>query len=236
MQNYYSKKATSNNMKLSPPQFEQLLQTDRLILSLVGMSNIGKTYWSKKLRHLGFKHINCDDLIEAKLKPILNELGYTGLEDVSRWMGQPYDKRFATNQQQYLHTERQVMGNIFSKISNDRQQNIVIDTTGSVIHTNKKICEGLRRSSVVIYIKATKSMQEEMFKQYLKEPKPVVFGDIYYPHDNETAMQTLSRCYQELLNFRSTLYATYADVVIPRQDINKNMNAPQFISLIKQSL
>ena len=56
-----------------------------------------------------------------------------------------------------------------------------------------------------------------MFEQYLKEPKPVVFGDVYSQEEGETSIQTLSRCYRKLLDLRSTLYAECADVIIPRR-------------------
>lgn len=223
-------------MKLSKQQFDQLLQKNHLVLSFIGMSNIGKTYWSKKLHNISFRHFSCDDLIEAKLGPILNKLGYTGIEDVSRWMGQPYDQRFETNQQKYLSLEQEVMEDIFTQVKNGKKQNTIIDTTGSVIHTNENICERLKQSAMVVYIEAPESMKEEMFKKYLEEPKPVVFGDVYNPKDNETETQTLSRCYRELLDFRSALYFKCADVIIPREAIEKNMNVQQFISLIKQSL
>ena len=223
-------------MKLSKLQFEQLLKNNELMLSFVGMSNIGKTYWSKKLHTIGFRHFSCDDLIEAKLEPILNKLGYAGIEDVSRWMGQPYDKKFAANQEKYLSLEREIMEDIFAQVKNGKNQNTVIDTTGSVIHTNRNICDRLKQYSMVVYIEAPESMREKMFKQYIKEPKPVVFGDIYNPQDNETKMQTLSRCYRKLLDFRSALYTEYADVIIPREVIGENMNVHQFMALIRNSL
>lgn len=223
-------------MELSKQQLEQLLQENRLILSLIGISNIGKTYWSKKLQDVGFRHINCDDLIKAKLAPVLKELEYSGIEDVSRWMGQPYDDRFSANQQKYLSLEKETMENIFAQIKNGKNQNTVIDTTGSVVHTSRNICAKLKQCSLVIYIEVTENMKEKMFNQYIKEPKPVVFGDVFDPKENETAMQTLKRCYRELLNLRSALYSEYADVIIPRGAIEENMDVNQFISLIKQSL
>ena len=156
-------------MKLSKLQFEQLLKNNELMLSFVGMSNIGKTYWSKKLHTIGFRHFSCDDLIEAKLEPILNKLGYAGIEDVSRWMGQPYDKKFAANQEKYLSLEREIMEDIFAQVKNGKNQNTVIDTTGSVIHTNRNICDRLKQYSMVVYIEAPESMREKMFKDSLKK-------------------------------------------------------------------
>jgi len=166
-------------MKLSKSQFEQLLKQDKLILSFVGMSNIGKTYWSKQLQCVGFRHINCDGLIEEKLTPVLGKLGYSGIEDISRWMGQPYDERFIVNQNKYLSSEKEVMKKIFAQVKNENLNNTVIDTTGSVIQTGKNFSEKLKQYSMVIYIEASENMKEKMFKQYLEEPKPVVFGDVY---------------------------------------------------------
>jgi len=223
-------------MKLSKPKFEQLFEENRLIVSLIGISNIGKTYWSKKLHEISFRHINCDNLIEEKLSPILKKLKYSGIEDVSCWMGQPYDDRYATNQQKYLSIEKEIMKSIFAQIKNKKSQNTVIDTTGSVVHTGKNICAKLRQYSLIVYLEANQNMKEKMFNQYIKKPKPVVFGDIFDPKQNETATQTLQRCYRKLLNLRSVLYSQYADVIIPIESIKKDMNVNQFFSLIKQSL
>ncbi|MFA6427855.1 MAG: hypothetical protein WCW16_05485 [Candidatus Magasanikbacteria bacterium] len=223
-------------MKLSRLQFQELFDENKLLLSFIGMSNIGKTYWSKKLHEIGFNHINCDDLIEKKLEPALKGLGHSGIADVSRWMGQPYDERFSLNQAQYLLCEEIVMKNILQEMSNGVSQNTVIDTTGSMVHTDRGICRQLREYTMVIYIEESEHAKEKMFRQYLEEPKPVVFGNVYKPHSNETSTQTLQRCYPELLNLRHALYISCADIIIPRDAIDMNMTAHQFISLIQQSL
>ena len=220
-------------MKLSKLQFEQLLRENKLILSFIGMSNIGKTYWSTKLQNIAFRHFNCDDLIEEKLAPVLNTLGYSGIEDVSRWMGQPYDERFAVNQERYLSFERDVMEGIFAQVKNRDFGNAVIDTTGSVIHTGKSLCKKLKGCSLVIYIAASKKIEEKMYRQYLDEPKPVVFADVYNQKTCETKIQALGRCYKKLLDLRSVLYAEYADVIIPREVIEENKSIHEFISLVK---
>lgn len=200
------------------------------------MSNIGKTYWSKKLQGVGFQHFNCDDLIEEKLAPVLGELGYSGIEDVSRWMGQPHDIRFTVNQNKYLSLEKEVMVEIFAQVKDGNHGNIVVDTTGSVIHTGKDLCEMLKQFFMVIYLEASKNMKEKMFEQYLKEPKPVVFGDVYSQEEGETSSQALSRCYRKLLDLRSTLYAECADVIISREAIEENMSIHEFISLVKHAI
>ncbi|MEK7539146.1 MAG: shikimate kinase [Patescibacteria group bacterium] len=222
-------------MKISQKQFKHLLQQNKLVLSLIGMSNIGKTYWSKKLAELNFQHFNCDDLIETKLAPLLRARGYSGIKDVSRWMGQPYNKRFSENQQKFLELEAEIIKNILAKLKNIRKNNIVIDTTGSVVHLGSSICSLLKKHTLVIYLEATDYLREDMFRSYIKDPKPVVFGNIFRPKNGETHKQSLRRCYQKLLTKRSRLYAKYADIVIPRKSLGKNIDTMKFLSLIKKN-
>ena len=223
-------------MKLSQKQFDQLLKKNKLVLSLIGMSNIGKTHWSKKLAKINFKHINCDDLIEARLAPELKACGYSGIKDVSLWMGQPHDKRFSVCQQKYLEFEKEAMQQIFEQIKNEKRQNIVIDTTGSFVHIGSDACFRLKECVLVVYIKADDFIKEKMFEKYVKKPKPVVFGNVFAPKKGETNKQALKRCYLKLLNLRSVLYTQCADVIISRGVISQNMGAKQFISLIRKSL
>ena len=119
---------------------------------------------------------------------------------------------------------------------NKKKQNIVIDTTGSFVHTGSDACSQLKKRALAIYIKANDSMKEKMFEQYIKKPKPVVFGDIFATKKGETNKRALKRCYLQLLDLRSALYTQCADVIIPREAISQDMDAKQFISLIRKSL
>ena len=66
-----------------------------MVITFIGMSSVGKSAWSTKLEELkGFRRYCCDDLIEKYLGPEFKALGYLGINDVSRWMGQPYDQRY----------------------------------------------------------------------------------------------------------------------------------------------
>lgn len=223
-------------MNLSKRQFRQLLKDKKLVISFIGMSNIGKTYWSKKFNTIGFNHWCCDELIQEKLTPYFAQKKCSNIVDVSQWMGQPYDKRFAINQQKYLSFEKEVLESILIQIKNNKTNNTVIDTTGSVVHTGRDLCLKLKQNSLIIYIKASENMKEEMFKKYIKEPKPVVFENIFVKKKNETNIDALERCYKKLLNLREKYYSKYADIIIPSKNIKHSMNASQFISLIEKSL
>lgn len=223
-------------MKLSQKKFERLLHKNQLTLSFIGMSNIGKTYWSRKLMELNFKHFDCDEIIKAKLVALLKVKWKEGLSDVSHWMGQPYDQRFIVNQQKYLELEKEVMEKIFLNLKNIKKQNVVIGVTGSVVHLDSAICKELKKRALVIYIQETDSMRKNMFENYIKKPKPVVFGNLFRPRKGETQRQALERSYKNLLDKRRRLYTKYADITIPRESIGQDISASEFISLIKEKL
>jgi len=223
----------SNHMHMTREEFDQARANNRLVLTFVGMSNIGKTHWAKEFAQSGFEHINCDDRIEAKLAPELTALGYSGIADVSKWMGQPYEDRFPTNQQRYLELEGEVMQEVLREIEK-MQRNTIIDTTGSVIHVDPAIGEELKRKTLVVYIKATSEMKEQMFQRYIKEPKPVVFGDVFKKLRGESDMDALKRCYPMLLEYRSGLYQRLAHIVIPRETIAEHLPLSEFVTMIQK--
>ncbi len=221
-------------MNKNQRNFDELLKGNKLVISLIGMSNMGKTYWSKKLAVMGFEHINCDAMIEERLGKELKKYGYKGIKDVSRWMGQPYEKRFKKNQAVYLSLEKNVMKKILTNIN--RNKNTVIDTTGSVIYTGNEIYKKLKKLTMVVYIKSSEKMKEEMFKNYLKNPKPVVFGQVFKKNKNETNLEALGKSYRRLLKARAGLYKKYANITIPREKIAKDLTAKKFINLIRNSI
>lgn len=216
--------------------FDKKLKEKNLVISFIGMSNIGKTFWSKRLTKLGFKHINVDDLIETKLVPVLKKRGFKGINDMAKWLGQPYEPQFKENQAKYLSLENETMQEIFNQISK-LKENVIIDTTGSVIYTNKKIIEQLKQHALVVYLEAPASFKKEMYKNFLKNPKPIVWDRLYKKLDHENEKKALERCYSELLEYRSNEYAKLADVTIPYHQIKEyGLNENQFMALITGKL
>ncbi len=229
-------------MKTATPitstEFEQRLQAGELRLTLVGMSNVGKTYWSQLLAKKGFNHFNCDDLIEEKLGNELIELGYSGgIADMAKWLGQPYDKQFPNNQQRYLQLEVETMEEIIEGLEKDTLKgSTVIDTTGSVVHTSSAIRDKLSAQTTVVYLEATPEMRHEMFELYIAEPKPVVWEDLFKKATGESDKEALARCYPQLLEYRSKHYSEMSDVTIQR-DVSLKLPGPEaFLEYIKDLL
>ncbi|MER2520490.1 MAG: hypothetical protein ABTQ34_07370 [Bdellovibrionales bacterium] len=187
-------------------------------ITLIGMSNIGKSYWSKRLEaEAGFRRIDCDTLIEKWLGQELSELGYQGIHDVARWMGQPYEARYAQASKRYVEVERAVMLDAIATLrkADPHEPPYVIDTTGSVIYAGDDVAHELKSLTQVVYIAASSQHVSQLFADYLARPKPVIWSDTYACARGETLEDALERCYPQLLSSRARLYERMADVIIP---------------------
>jgi shikimate kinase len=170
--------------------------------TLIGMSNIGKSYWSERLaKDAGYERIFCDYLIEQKLAEELKLIGFSGIEEVAAWMGSPGDERYIANSQKYLQCEQAVMEDVLTELSKRTNSNIVVDTSGSVIYMSARILEKLRTMTKVVYLEANKEHYQILFEQYTFSPKPLIW-------DGKSD-------YFELLESRATQYERMAQVRIP---------------------
>jgi bifunctional aspartokinase / homoserine dehydrogenase 1 len=212
------------------------LKKQRLVISLIGMSNIGKSTWSRRLAKTGFKHICCDELIEEKLTPELQALGYSGIKEVAKWLGQPYAEDFMDKQQQFLELEKETMNEVVKEIQSC-EENIVVDSTGSLIYIDEEAIKELNQNSLVIHIEPTDDMKQAMFETYIKEPKPVIWGDSYQPNPGESNEAALSRCYHDLLEYRLSKYRQHADITLSYKELDCDLvNEKEFLELITKKL
>lgn len=183
--------------------------------SLIGMSGSGKSYWSKKLGEKGFKRFGCDDLIEEQLGDELKVLGYLGTQDVAKWMGQPFDPQYLYTSKKYLEYEQKVVNQILAVLEQSKlEENIIIDTTGSVIYLADDILNKLTALTKVIYLNTPESVQQKMYNLYLKDPKPVIWGESFVKTCKESNMEALGRCYSKLLATRTKKYQQLADITM----------------------
>lgn len=192
-------------------------------ISLIGMSNIGKSHWSNKLADFGFTPFRCDDLIEKNLEPRLWRRGFKGIGDVARWMGQPHEPRYPENSALYLKAEAAVMNEIIRKMR-EGKEHFVADTTGSVIYLGEEILAKLRELSTVVLLDAPESHQAALYQKYCTEPKPVIWGNMYQPLPGEDVKDALARCYPLLLKSRNELYRRHAHAILDYDTVR----APEF--------
>ncbi len=203
-------------------------------ITLLGMSGIGKTYWANQLEQTGFQRFSVDDLIESKLGTELSVLGYEGIRDVAKWMGQPYEKQYPETSQIYLDFEQESVLELLSQLNTKsyNRSNVVIDTTGSVIYLTDTVLRALSESTVMIYFHTPESAHKEMARQYLLDPKPVIWGDSYNQIQGETTIQAIARCYPKLLQDRTTKYKQLAKITLDYTQLRSSTMTVQ--DIIKQ--
>jgi shikimate kinase len=187
-------------------------------ITLIGMSNIGKTHWARRLEaESGFARIDCDQMIENKIGPEMTRLGHKGIAGVAKWMGQPFDPQYPETSRAFLDYEKTVMEEVLRRLRfSPRDQSLVIDTSGSVIYASDAIITPLRALTKVIYFEASRAHADKILARYVSDPKPLVWGDnAFAPRTGEKPDEALKRCYPDLLESRARRYAEMAHVTVP---------------------
>lgn len=194
-----------------------------MILSLIGMSNAGKSHWAKRLEaQQGFVRFCCDDLIANELQTQHPHRCLEDVDDLAAWMGMPHDPGYREREAAYLEAEQSVLESVLASppllegmgvVTRD----MVIDTTGSVIYLSKDLLDRLRRVSTVIYLSTSDHYLADMTEEFFSTPKPLVWGQVLTLHSGESHEAALLRCYPELLRWRQARYEALADVTIPHE-------------------
>jgi hypothetical protein len=186
-----------------------------LRLALVGMSGAGKTFWARRIAETGVMAISCDDRIEEKLALRLKEGGYSGINGVAAWMGWPDSATYAEREAQYLAQEISTLDEILTELEGNPQQALVLDTTGSVIYAGNHLLHRLRKLMTVVYLAASDAEQQLLIERYLNDPKPVLWRGAFHAKADETARDTVARCYPHLIAARRQSYAALAHATLP---------------------
>lgn len=213
-------------MQIIKQDFDQLFTNNRLAISLVGMSGIGKTSQSLRLKKIGFEHKCVDDLIAGRL--------VTGKADVANWLSQPYSPGYKKREKEYLKQERMATQGALR----DLRQNTIIDTTGSVIYLPARTKRLLKELTLVVYLQENYVLKHQLFKKYMDKPKPVIWGNKFRRQAGEDGLSALAHCYPALLKFRAEKYKKLADIILPYQTLNngKRLNSQAFFNIIRNQL
>ncbi len=196
-------------MIITQNQFQQKYKEGILKIAFIGMSNIGKTYRSKELQvYKNFNYHSIDEAIEKKLEPILQKENLSGIKGLATWMGYPYDSEFSITQEKYLKLEEECMMNI----ELNKSQNIILDTTGSVVYLSKQVLKFLKDNFLVFNFDVSANLKEVLLSKFFKNPKPVVWQDSFCQNKDEDGTDAIIRCYPQLLANRIKQYRKIADV------------------------
>jgi shikimate kinase len=181
------------------------------------MSGIGKSHWARWLKaNHDYEWLDCDGLIEKKLKAegvLFDAAGTLGL---SHWMGQPYDPHYPKASRTYIEHEREAMQAVIARLRKAPDDvDMVVDTTGSVIYAGDDILEDLKVLTRVYYLEASQAHTAELFARDRTDPKPLSWDTIYQPHPGEKPEDARKRCFPALIESRAQRYAKMAHVTVP---------------------
>jgi len=215
--------------------------TKPLRLALIGMSGAGKTFWTKRLAESGRPSISCDDGIEQRLAPRLAGGGYSGINGVAAWMGWPDRATYVGRESEYLAAEIHTLDEILTALERNRQQELVLDTTGSVIDAGNNLMMRLRRQMTVVYLAASESEQQLLIERYLFDPKPVLWRGAFLPRPGEAPRETVARCYPTLIAARRRSYEALAHCTLPVAELgdasrDTPLDAAAFLAMIQKKL
>jgi len=192
-----------------------------LRLALVGMSGSGKSYWTKRIAASGFPAISCDTQIEERLQSVLQAGGYSGINGVAAWMGWPDRPTYAEREAAYLAEEISTLDEVLTSLEKNPAQDLVLDTTGSVIYVGNHLLHRLRKLMLVIYLAASRDEQELLIRRYLEDPKPVLWRGAFQPRKDEAPRETVARCYPALIAARRQSYEALAHCSIPVAELRE---------------
>ena len=225
-------------MKPTQSQFDLELNNPAnrtLNIVMLGMSQIGKTDWSKLISaRFGYPRFEFDELISEspELADLVKDFpGRDSAEKLGNYFGMPWTDSFQEREAAYLDVEKRLMTKKYPL-------GTILDLTGSAIYHPDEM-EAIRAKGLVIYLEASPERREEMFQLYIKHPKSVCWKGVFKERGGETHMQALERCYPTLLSTRAKLYKSFADVVLPYQvhtNLRSDENIDGFVQEVKKQL
>lgn len=166
------------------------------VITLMGMSGVGKTYLSIILGQQGWLHYSCDYEIGTKylgseIEETLGEKNQIVPEDLSqlsRYVGQLGDPakgglslaEFKRRQKKYYEAECQslrALKKIVATAHVDGFQNVINDSTGSLCEIDDDVLlDSIDENSLIVYIKANAEQEKEVLDRAQKYPKPLFFS------------------------------------------------------------
>ncbi len=186
---------------------------ERQILSLVGMSGVGKSHLARALEARGSVRLECDARIAQRLPDLL---GLSAKDDpvhaLGRWMGMPWTAGYAEREARYLALEEDVTREALDRASAcaGGAHPVVIDCTGSVIHLSEALRARLSAETRVVHLATPRAREATLLARYLARPRPIVWASAWRPSPGEPPERALERLYPELLRAREERYRALA--------------------------
>ena len=163
------------------------------VITLMGMSGVGKTYLSLLLSGQDWFHYSCDleigtKYLGAEIEETLGEKNTVVAEDLSqlsRYVGQVGKgalslDEFKRRQQKYMDAECQTLHDLKDVVRDAVDKgytHIINDSTGSFCEIDDDVLlDSVDENSLIVYIKANQEEEKKVLKRAQDYPKPMFFS------------------------------------------------------------
>ena len=186
-------------MPITVPEFNSI---DHKVITLMGMSGVGKTYLSCLLAKEGWFHYSCDleigttylgdeivkTLSAARGQSVQNDIVAEDLSMLSEYVGRPGDPargglslaEFQRRQKAYFEAECRALRELKSVVKQAHGkgfQHVVNDSTGSLCEIDDDtLLDSIDENSLIVYIKANKDEEMEVLRRAQEYPKPMIYS------------------------------------------------------------
>jgi len=194
-------------MRLSPQEAAARYKSGTLKIALLGMSNIGKSHFAKRLEDsFGFTATEVDAVIQS-------HLGKDNMDDHAAWLGQPYSDGYAEREAEAINLETKATAEAIDICL--AGNNTVLDAPGSVIYVGEPVLERLQTEFWLIYLEANDTDIDRLKQLYYSHPKPLIWNNSYDASLAGKPDDAVMASYDGLLRQRAQTYARLADLTLP---------------------
>lgn len=163
------------------------------VITLMGMSGVGKTYLSLMLGRQGWLHYSCDleigtTYLGEEISQTLSEVNRVTADDLSQLstyvgrFGKGYLslEEYKRRQKKYYEAECQSLlelQNVVRHAHKDGYTHVVNDSTGSMCEIDDEtLLASVDENSLIVYIKANAEEEKNVLRRAQEYPKPMFFS------------------------------------------------------------
>jgi hypothetical protein len=138
---------------------------------------------------------------------------------------------------EYLAEEIHTLDEILTELERQPEKSLVLDTTGSVIHTGNNLLMRLRRQMTIVHLAASAKEQQLLIERYLNDPKPVLWRGAFQPRAGEKPRETVARCYPALVAARRQSYEALAHCTLQVAELRDgSFDAAAFLKMVQSKI
>ena len=186
-----------------------------MVIGLIGMSCVGKTYWAEKLKRAGFACLHCDDAIHAKVGAWLGRPPLSHSE-LGAWLGMPDEPGYEERERAHNACEAEVIRETLDRVEGGygKGRPVVIDTGGSAIYIGGELLARMRRLMTIVYLTVPQAVYRQMLRDYIARPRSLIWNGAFERRSGESREAAFERSYAALIEQRARHYAALCDVQI----------------------